>query len=451
VHEQLQVEFSAPDSFIEQATNVNGRLVFTEACRRWAERDPETMRLVTQALSAGTDALEAESWVWPRADVEFSLVTAVQRDNGAVSSEPSGGIIFRYDFKKLLFHADAAAVSTAERDICLQRARLAIDAAIVRFENLVIDWCELQKAAGLEERRHAELVRLMQAVHSLDELGVLTAGSFDEWKHREQVALREQSETARQLAGVRQSLQTELGLVAEAEPDLGNVEALLTVPVIPEGLPGGPDIQRWLPGVWQSHPATRVAELELFAAEMQEIAAKRERLPHLTGAIGLGDLDTWVGANSVAAEGNAEVGVTMPLFDAGTIGRGIQQAGLRRNLARRNVQTLARSLTRDVQASLAALRAAQDQAEHHQAECEEVRRLAEVARRGSAFGQGDPLLPFALRVYQVEAERGALEANMKLAKAWLAYQEALGEQPVPHLSADILDGLVRDLEKTQGK
>jgi TPP-dependent pyruvate/acetoin dehydrogenase alpha subunit len=44
-----------------------------------------------------------------------------------------------------------------------------------------------------------------------------------------------------------------------------------------------------------------------------------------------------------------------------------------------------------------------------------------------------------------EAELGALEAEMKLAKAWRAYREAVGQEPVPGLSSSILDGLVRDL------
>ena len=96
---------------------------------------------------------------------------------------------------------------------------------------------------------------------------------------------------------------------------------------------------------------------------------------------------------------------------------------------------------------LTALRTAQMEAEHRQTEGDEVRRLADGAKQAAALGQGDPLLPFTLRIYQVEAELGELEAKVKLAKAARDYQVALGEQPVPGLSQAILDGLVRDLGK----
>ena len=450
LRERLRVEFGERDFLMERTTNVTGRITFAEAGRRWAERDPEIMQQVARTLSESIDVAEAKSWIWPRADVEFRAITARDRNSGLVRSAPSGGLVLNYDFKKLLFHADAAAVSAAGRDLCLQRARLAIDAAMVRLEGLVIDWYHLREAVPLEDQRGAEFRRLIEAIHSLDQLGALPAGSFAEWKHREQVALRERSEATRRLESIRQSLRTELGLAGEAEPDLGSVDFLLNVPPSPEGGPGAAEVHQWLPAVWQSHPACRIAELELFQAEMAVIQAKRERLPRLTGSIGLGNLDTWVGNEIVEANGVAEIGVTMPLFDAGTISRGIEKAGLRRDLARRNVRILARSLTREVQSALASRCTTQLDADHRRAECEEVRRLAEVAGRGATLGQGDPLLPFALRVYRVEADLGALGAKMKLAKAWLAYRAALGEQPVPGLSSSILDGLVRDLGKTKG-
>ena len=449
MHEQLRVEVAGPDSFIDRATNVTGRITFAEAGRHCAEHDAETMRQVTQALSETTDIAEAKSWVWPRADIEFHETVANDRNDSSVNSAPSGGLVLRYDFKKFLFHSDAAAVSAARRDLSLQKARLAIDSALGRFEDLVIEWRQLQEAAPLEDQRAAEFRRLMEAVHSLDELGMLPAGGFAEWKHREQVALREQSEVSRRRKSVLESLQTELGLTAGAEPDLGSLDFLLKVPPLPERPAGEGEVRQWLPGVWQSHAACRIAENELFQAEMAVIGAKRERLPRLTGSIGLGNIDTWVGTQNVEANAVAEIGISMPIFDAGTISRGVQKSVLSRDLARRNVRIQAQSLAREVQSASGALRAANVELEHRRAECEEVRRLADTAGRSAGIGQGDPLLPFTLRVYRLEAELGALEANMKLAKAWRAYRVAVGEPPVPGLSSSILDGLVRDFGKNK--
>ena len=447
VHGRVQVELAHPDSFLEGPTNVTGRITFAEASRRWAERDPETMQQVTKALAEGVDVAEAKSWVWPRADIEFHEIVANERNDSSVSSAPSGGLVLRYDFKKFLFRGDAAAVSAARRDLFLQKARLAIDSALGRFEDLVIEWRQLQEALPLEDQRVAEFRRLMEAVHSLDELGVLPAGSFAEWKHREQVALREQSEVLRRRKSVLESLHTELGLAADSEPELGSLDFLLKVPPLPERPAGEGEVRQWLPSVWQSHGACRIAEDELFQAEMAVIGAKRERLPRLTGSVGLGNIDTWVGTQLVEANAIAEIGISMPIFDAGTISRGVEKSVLNRNLARRNVRMQAQSLAREVQSASGALRAAHVEVEHRRAECEEVRRLADTAGRSAGIGQGDPLLPFALRVYRLEAERGASEANVKLAKAWRAYRVAVGEPPVPGLASSILDGLVRDFGK----
>jgi outer membrane protein TolC len=447
VQAELRLELSNPNFFIEPTTNRTGQITFTEASRRWISHDQETLQQVAAALAGGLDATEARSWIWPRADIEFQETAAGEKDKNTFYSEPSGGLVLHYDFKKMFFYSDAAAMASAGRDICLQKARLAIDSAMGRFEDLVLEWRQLQDSLPLQEQRLAEFRRLMSAVHSLDQLGALPTGSFAEWNNREQVARRQYSETRRRLAGVRQVLQTGLGLTGQTDLDLGNVDFLLAAPALPAKPPGEAEVQAWLPALWQAHPACRVAERELFQAAMSVIDAKRERLPRLTGSIGLGDMRTWVGQNSLKATATAEVGVTLPLFDAGSISRGIEKAALHRDLAQRNVRNLTWSLVREVQNSLTALRTAQMEAEHRQTEGDEVRRLADGAKQAAALGQGDPLLPFTLRIYQVEAELGELEAKVKLAKAARDYQVALGEQPVPGLSQAILDGLVRDLGK----
>src|ERR1039458_10524633 len=81
---------------------------------------------------------------------------------------------------------------------------------------------------------------------------------------------------------------------------------------------------------------------------MGVIGAKRERFPRLTGSIGLGDIDTRVGSDIVEANALAEIRISMPIFDAGTISRGVEKSVLNRDLARRNVGIQARSLAREV-------------------------------------------------------------------------------------------------------
>jgi len=97
---------------------------------------------------------EAKSWVWPRADIEFREAVANDRNHDTLRSVPSGGLVFRYDFKRLLFHEDAAAISAAGRDICLRKARLAIDAAITRFEGYS-STAPVPRGRALEDQRAA--------------------------------------------------------------------------------------------------------------------------------------------------------------------------------------------------------------------------------------------------------------------------------------------------------
>ena len=229
----------------------------------------------------------------------------------SVRSAPSGGLVLRYDFKKFLFHGDAAAVSAARRDLSLQKARLAIESAVRRFEDLVIEWRQLQEVLPLEDQRVAEFHRLMEAVHSLDELGRPS---------RRQLCRMEAPRTsgaARTKRGVSSEEKR-----ARVAPDgvraggrvlnrtLGSLDFLLQVPPLPERPAGEGEVRRWLPGVWQSHPACRIAEDDLFQAEMAVIGAKRERLPRLTGSVGLGNIDTWVGTQIVEANAVAEIGIS---------------------------------------------------------------------------------------------------------------------------------------------
>ena len=405
------------------------------------------MHAVTRAASEGLGVVEARSWIWPRVDASFQAMAAVNRSNGSRLTSSSGGLMFSYDFQKLLFSSDVASVAAANRDLWKQKAQLALNAAIGRMEDLLIELCGLRAAVPLQERRLTELQRLTVAAEALDQLGALAPGMLIEWRHRQQVAVRERRESARRLENVRQLLRTGLGLAGDAEPEVGGVDRLLTVPPLPESAPGEGDAARWLPAVWEAHPAARIAENELFVAEMAIVEARRERMPRLTGSIGLGDLDTRVRETNVDARSMVELGISVPLFDAGTISRHIKKAGLDRDLARRNLSIQVSSLAGEIQTAAAHLRAVQAQAEGWRTETEELHRLADLADRGAALGQGDPLLPHMLRVYQAEAELGVREAAMDLAKAWRAYQTALGQEAVPGLSAEILPGLIRDTEQ----
>jgi outer membrane protein TolC len=437
----VQAQAARPAELIAVSSVATGRLTFAEASRRWVERDQETLRQVMKALAHGLDETEAKSWVYPRADAEFHAATALERGDDGLETAPSGGLVLRYDFKKLVFHADAAAVAAASRDASLRRAQIAIEASIRSLEDLLVDWRQLQCAVALETERAALFGRLLRAVDALGELGALPAGSYAEWKRRQQETQRQGQATSRRLETVRQSLRTGLGLAPGAEPDVGSPDYLLDQPVLPEQLAGELEPRFWLPGVWQKHFACRVAELELFQAEMAIVGAKRERLPRLAGSMGLGDFDTWVGGERVDARATAEIGVWMPLFDAGSIGRTVEKARLQRDLARDSLRMLAQQLTRNIQNASAGLRDAQAELAHRSAEHKEASRLAEVAARGAALAQADPLLPLTLQTYRVESDLGLLWAKMNLVKAWRDYKSAHGEPSVPGLSLSILGAL----------
>jgi outer membrane protein TolC len=444
VNQRLHAEFTRQDFLPNRTGGLSGQITMAEMGQRWVERDSETVRQVTKVFSAGLDVAEARSWIWPRVDVEFRSSTAKVRNTHSFRTDMSGGLVLHYDFKKLMFYSDAAAVAAAGRDVSLQRALLAIDSSLSRLENQIIEWHQLREAVSIEEERSAQFSRLMEMVHSLDQLGTLPLGSFAEWKHREQVARWQHDEAVRRLEYVQRSLQTQLGLAEGAELNFGHLDFLLHVPPLSEKTPGEGEPREWLSEVWQSHPACRISELELFQAEMGVIAAKRERWPRLTGSIGLGEMNTRVGNDIVEANGTAEIGVSMPIFDAGSISRDVKKAELNRDLARGNLRILAWSLVRDAQNTLATLHAAQSEVEHRRMEYEETGRLAEDAEHRALSGLGDPLLPFTLRIYQTEAKLGLSEAKMKLAKAWLAYRVAVGEETVSGLSTTLLEGLMRD-------
>jgi outer membrane protein TolC len=236
-------------------------------------------------------------------------------------------------------------------------------------------------------------------------------------------------------------------LASGAELDFGDLGFLHNAYPLSSLPPGEGELRLWLPEVWQAHPACRVVELELFQTEMQILQAKRERIPRLTGAIGLGDIDTWVGGDFVEAAATAELGIRLPIFDAGTITRGIQKAALRRELARREVGILAGRLSRQVQSSLLSLRNSLEETANRQSECAELSKLSETAKLSANLGHGDPLLPFTLQVYKLEAELSIAEAKTRVAKSSRAYRVGLGQEPIPGLSNRILQTLVCDLEK----
>jgi len=194
------------------------------------------------------------------------------------------------------------------------------------------------------------------------------------------------------LESARESLQTELGLASGAEPNLGSMDFLFHVPSLPAPAPakerrsfGCPDsgnpIRPAVSQNWSCSKRRWSDSGQARAATASDGVNRFGRHGHL------------VGGDRVEARGTAEVGVSMPLFDAGTISRGIEKMSLRRDLAQRNVRILARSLTWEVQSTLATLGTARSEAEQRRAECEEVRDWPTWrARRGAGTGRSAPAL-----------------------------------------------------------
>ena len=414
------------------------RLSFKEAFQLAVQHDEQILQTLSQADAAVLDTEQAESQLWPRFDIQGSGQIPIGGDTDSDDSHLRGGLFMRYDFHKALFRSDAASAARATQRRQLDHANgLMLDLAYKLFD-------QLARIGQLEQE-----VRLRQAMADKARQGAQTAQKMCDfqmaapplawqWQSAAQTHRQQLNQARAELVKARRSLGFLLGLnegQAVAITDYQDIAISLDQP-----LTVSLDDPRILQSVWQRRFDTRMAEIDLFLAEMGILEAKRKRVPSLSGSIGVGSFDVQEDEDEEAPAA-VELSVSMPLFDWGDIRRAVQKAERHREWAQQHIRLLIRRLQHDLQENVGNLQDSQEAWQQASSTWQAMRNQGQTNQRLLELKQIQPLDALNFELETDAAEIAVHQRQVELLHSRAALKKTLGLALVESLPPDAASAL----------
>lgn len=407
---------------VRSAASASGRveMTFDEILLLAKEREPG---LLQAAYDADLGAIQKEQVLserWPRLDLNTSLYVPLDEGLDTFSDAVYGGLFIKYDLLRAVFNADAASVA----DSMIQRAREREKEVTTRLYWTLVDvLLNVTYHTRALERHESALESAERGLALADELHASNrtdARIVLEWqtKVREIRTLRDQS--AQQLSTAESRLKHLTGLQRAREIKVVDSDGILAA--VDNSDYTYTEMEDSLSYAWKHRSDIRIAEIDLFLAEMAVIDAKQSRLPELSFGLGLGSMsmyDSWADRTLVGV-----LNLSVPLFDWGDARRRIAKAKIERNIQRQRMVDLVRRIALEVQESSTQIDAAmqtRDRADswrkRQAAWMEDRMELANVQRLG-------PLDVPAAELAMSSAELDYDQAQWMLRKAIIQWKEA---------------------------
>lgn len=329
-------------------------LSFNEAFAIAARFNEPILEALGQSDLGAIDVEQANSLLWPRFEIQAFGQIPIDSDSESNDRHVRGGLYMRYDFKKALFRSDAVSAARMTELRQLEKAnRLMYELSFTLFDKLIENE-QLREEVRLRSAMVGHVQEGVLATRRLFDLRMVEQPTVWRWQSMAQSHERLLGQAKAALDRAQRSLTFMLGGTMTKEQgitDLKKVKAVLEEPL---PLPLNDPIHV-IRDAWARRPVCRIAEMNLFLAEMAVIQAKRQRVPRISGSLGVGSISVLAdrGEETPAA---VELAVSMPLFDWGDISRDVSKAEHRKAWAERKIKSLIRRLQHDIQDSKMELR-----------------------------------------------------------------------------------------------
>lgn len=400
-------------------------MLFAEAFRLARERDPEIGASEIAYQISQIDIQQAKSSIFPRFDVEFSIEAPIAGAEFDSEKAIGAGVFLKYNLMDAAFSADAVSVQRVKADQWRQRREATTKGIYYRMIGLLckIEAKNKEVAARTEARDIAE--KALEQVRAQDDTAPVGRERADEWEVEGKRRIRELEESRLHLSLALEEFQLILGVESSANIVISDSDRLLPGVVDLES----PPKDDWAVAneAWRQRNDVRVAEAELFLAEMQIIEAKRRRFPQLTFSLGLGNIILY------SVDDNASIvpylGVSCPLFDMGDAKRRIQKAERRRDIAKSNLVAIAREVVSQTRSAVTQKQIATIHLNEAQEKLEREKKHAEGEKMLHSMQRRDFPSFCRARLTELDAEIDYRQAAYEYRRAVMLLKQQKGASP----------------------
>lgn len=364
---------------------------------------------------------QAQSEFWPRftaeATVEYPIGEAFDS-----SRNLTGGIFVRYDLMQAFFSDDIAAVRLAEGKKTTERINqltkeiyydlLSTLARIEYFDSSV-----LQAESAFAVAKDAQ--------ERMASIGTKRFGTPDDALRLEQEVSAWKTRLT-ELRGRRLLTKNELLRTLKVQPStsLEVTDYGAFFPSPQKVLKTEPTDREHFIRAWHQRNDVRMAELDLFVSEMNIIAAKRKRLPHVTASIGVGHINLETEDENAALV--PSFGISMPILDMGDSRRCISKAEVSRKIAESQLVALAGSIENEIAEALFQVKMAAMYADDAQKKQTALQVVSRNKRYLYSQGKADPAEFYFARMDESAAGIEVARTTFEFRSAMLALMKSQG-------------------------
>lgn len=299
---------------------------------------------------------QIESQKWPRLNLNTTLNVPLDDSSYKLRDVLYGGLFIEYDLIDAFFNTDSEAIAES----MIRRSLEQQEKASKNVENNLMDclldiWhfsqVHLLYESDIESVKKG--VDLTQQLYILEKVDIKTVV---EWQARLRTAVANRNQAAERIETEMARLKYMAGLQnyrTVSISDISNITNILAHATQDTEYQSA-DLYRTL----HQNSDVKIAEINLFIAEMSILATKKSRLPKLSAGLGLGSQNLYTSLNDAAVV--VRLGINLPILDAGDAGRRIRTAEIQRDRERQKVVDLVHRISVDLQDAYRQIRSTRD-------------------------------------------------------------------------------------------
>jgi outer membrane protein TolC len=397
-------------------------LSFRQALELSVLRDENLALLYFSWKKDRLNLAQARSMLFPRVNLRVLNETYYSKESGRVKNNIDGGVQLQYNLLNVLFQRDNISVETAAAQQSILKGRIEVRRIFSRLLTLLMELEFYRDEVRLREKALQYAQDALTVCGQLAGQGKITPGAAWKWSDNVLHARENLRDASHRLGVSQRSLKYMLGKI-----DAGKVDVTGAGEFLPP-LDNLPDEEINIAGAigdaWNRRHEVKLAELNLFLAEMKLLKSKLSWLNYFRISLGFGRF--YIYRDAELSNITLNTSIALPILDLGDARRVRKKAEIDRDMARVKAVNLARSLAAEVGEAVENAVLFKQALEDASAARERFNGQEQMVKRLIQLDQAGPLDLYAARLASLEAGIRYHRARFQYRQAAVHLQEVRG-------------------------
>ncbi|MCP4215474.1 MAG: TolC family protein, partial [bacterium] len=368
------------------------------------------------------DLKQAHSMLFPRLKLRVSNETYYGKKDKKLKNNIDAGFLLEYNVLNLLFQRDNISIRRSLANGSIIKGKIQVRNIYSRLMTLMLEIDTNLRETALRKKALSFALGGQQIAKRLEETGKLKQGASWRWDNSVKEAEAKQTEARHALSKTRRLLKYMVGTLSSGAVEISDTSE--AAPQIADYKAAVINKQKAIIDAWNHRHEVKLAELDLFMAEMQLLKTKRNWLNFFKVSLGVGRF--FIYRDVEQANITLNTTVALPILDMGDMKRTKKKAALDRDMARVKAKHLARRISREVREALDHFTLVREKLEAAENILKKAKVREKMMNSLLRLGRATSLDLFTTRVAALETESRYNRVSMEFQKAILEFKKASG-------------------------